>query len=289
MSMTLAHPILAGDPDEALPWRDNAFLAFWDHDAAVFGCVHVSTSPNAEGRRARASVSVRGVAAEIQEELEPGSFASESIDFGLGGRIRVRHRELELDVEMTPRGQIGDYSATGVIPLLEGRAPLQHLQQASLVTGTVTVADRSRESAHIDGVGLRDRTWGYRDESAAFREYVAVMLDVDDVMLTALKFQGVDGNLGVHGFLLGRDEVREAEELTVTRDAAGLLVGATVRLTGGQVVEARRNRLAGGFWVPMGVERTGPTFSAYDEYLEVVCDGRPGAGVVEQGILRQVH
>ncbi|MGH9003074.1 MAG: DUF7065 domain-containing protein, partial [Acidimicrobiia bacterium] len=52
----LAQPIHAdaagaGDP----PWRDNAFLGFWSSTEPIFGAVHVSTSPNTEGRRARFS------------------------------------------------------------------------------------------------------------------------------------------------------------------------------------------------------------------------------------------
>ncbi|MCX2930667.1 hypothetical protein ORI20_10290 [Mycobacterium sp. CVI_P3] len=50
----LAHPVHTHVPAECgrggnAPWRDNAFLAFWDTDSDVFGTVHVSTSPNAEG------------------------------------------------------------------------------------------------------------------------------------------------------------------------------------------------------------------------------------------------
>ena len=42
-------PLPAGRP----AFRDNAFLGFWDAGGDVFGAFHVSTSPNAEGRRAR--------------------------------------------------------------------------------------------------------------------------------------------------------------------------------------------------------------------------------------------
>jgi hypothetical protein len=56
------------------PWRDNAFLCFWNPDGDVVGTLHTSTSPNAEGRRARFSIQAGGKTVEVAEELEPGTF-----------------------------------------------------------------------------------------------------------------------------------------------------------------------------------------------------------------------
>src|SRR5581483_7696757 len=57
----LSEPVRVGAAGPAdPPWRDNAFLAFWDESAGLYGCAHVSTSPNSEGRRARCSVAAGG-------------------------------------------------------------------------------------------------------------------------------------------------------------------------------------------------------------------------------------
>jgi hypothetical protein len=77
-----------GDP----PWRDNAYLGFWDSARQLFGEVHVSTSPNGGGRRARVETFVDGRFCEIDEELEPGTFRSESVDFDIDGTVRVAGR-----------------------------------------------------------------------------------------------------------------------------------------------------------------------------------------------------
>jgi hypothetical protein len=60
----LAEPIHDDATEEGHPtWKDNAYLAFWDIGARVFGSVHVSTSPNAaKSRRARCSFSIDGKA-----------------------------------------------------------------------------------------------------------------------------------------------------------------------------------------------------------------------------------
>jgi hypothetical protein len=87
----LSEPIHTDPLPEGRPaFRDNAFLGFWDHGGQVFGAVHVSTSPNSEGRRARFSLSVGGRATEIVEPLEPYSFGSPSIAFDLDRRRGAR-------------------------------------------------------------------------------------------------------------------------------------------------------------------------------------------------------
>jgi len=281
---TLSQPLTPDPPEEGLPWRDNAFLAFWSVADDVQGVVHVQTSPNAEGRRARASLSVRGALREIIEPLDPGTFRSESIHFDLAGRITVDHPDVGLDLTMTARDAVADYSDTGLIPPLVPGKPLCHLQHSAVVSGKARVRDRGVDhEAGFEGVGLRDRTWGFRDETAAFAEYLAVMLDLGDGFVTAIKFLSNDGEATMHGFHLA-EEATPVEELHVTRDAAGLVVGVEVGLPGREPLEVRRTEARGGFWVPMGIERRGPTFSAYDEFLTY--DG--GAGVVEQGIRRNL-
>jgi len=281
----LAHPNRS-EPvaADAPPWKDNAYLGFWDPAAGVNGVVHVSTSPNAQGRRARASLQVGGASAEIAEDLEPGTFQSASIAFELDGRITIRSDAMSADLQLSPRGVAADYSVGGVVPELVPGEPLQHFQRAAIVTGTVAVGDAE---AQVDGLGLRDRTWGYRDESAAWPEYIGVIADIDGALLTIMKFKGADGATACDGFLLS-DSADKATALTdIARDASGLFAAATVQLADGESLSLRVTRRTGGFWVPMGWERIGPTMSAYDEFLELqTSDGRSGYGFVEQGIVR---
>lgn len=268
-----------------LPWRDNAYLAFWSADNAVRGVVHVSTSPNWAGRRARVSISVNNVAVEFAEELDPGTFTSASVEYDQSGhRIEVRHDEVTLELRMTPSLSIADYSTTDVIPALVPDHPLQHLQQRATVVGSVVLHGEGgpSEVKAFSGAGLRDRTWGYRDEGAAFSEYVAVMVDFGESFVTAMKFKGVDGSIRMNGFELFADRAEPIDALSIRRDSAGLFSGARIN-SGSDEREIERTRFVGGFWVPMGTERTGPTFSAYDEFVTVKSGG---AGVIEQGILR---
>lgn len=283
----LAHPIRATSvADDAPPWKDNAYLAFWDPERGVNGVVHVSTSPNASGRRARASIQIGGASAEIAEDLEPGTFTSDSIEFDIDGRVSIRATELSAELELIPRGPAADYSVGSLIPELVPGEPLQHFQQAAIVRGRVSAGDAESE---VDGVGLRDRTWGYRDESQMWPEYIGLIADLDGALLTVMKFAATDGSSKAEGFLLA-DEPRKATALTdIARDASGLFAGANVALDGGETLVLRVARRTGGFWVPMGWERVGPTMSAYDEFLELrTADGRVGHGLVEQGIIRRL-
>src|SRR5690349_4800511 len=66
----LAQPLHAEVPDDPRPWRDNAFLCFWDPAKRLTGVMHVSASPNATGgRRARVSVRLGNATVEVLEPL----------------------------------------------------------------------------------------------------------------------------------------------------------------------------------------------------------------------------
>jgi hypothetical protein len=284
----LAHPIRQDNPGaEKPPWKDNAYVGFWDPGHDVYGVVHVSTSPNAEGRRARASFSVRGHTAEVAETLEPSIWASESINFDLNGRIEVRTPRITAMLDLALRGPYCDYSTNGAVPALVADEPLQHFQGAVLVTGTVAV---DGDETSVDGAGIRDRTWGYRDESAQFPEYCAIVLDIDGRMLTIMRFAQPDGGTLTDGFLMSDGEPVLAEQLSgLTRDASGLFAAATVTTAAGDIFDVRMSERRAGFWAPMGWERQGPTMSAYDEFFTFrTSDGRTGYGMVEQGIVRRL-
>jgi hypothetical protein len=273
----------AGDPT----WKDNAFVAFWDLGSETFGSVHVSTSPNKPAsRRARCSLSIGGKTSEVIEELPRGSFAGKSINFGLDGVVRVEHPDLSAEFVSTPLFAAADYSSTGLLPELVGGQPLQHFESACEVRGEVLVDGVHHQ---ISGRGFRDRSWGFRDESASFLEYVLVTAVSDDVYLTAMKFLRPDSTMAAEGFWVTETDVTPVVDLRLRRNAAAQFVSAHVELASGEVRDIAILRRLGGFFVPMGVETDGPTFGAYDDFVSLRSNALTGAGMVEQGVLHRVH
>ena len=272
-------------PEDRPAFRDNAFLGFWDPAGEVFGTFHGSTSPNAEGRRARFSLSAGGRSVEIVEPLAPYSFTSPSVAFDLDRRITVDGPGLAGELTCAPLFALADYSKGSIIPPLVPDEPLQHFQQAGRVQGRFTVDGRD---VTIDGFGIRDRTWGYRDESVSIAEYIAITAVFDDFAVTSMRFVGADGTDRTEGYRLG--EVAEpVTAMGVTRDASGLLAAGHLTLDGGAPLELRVTGRLGGFWVPMGWERRGPTMSAYDEFDRVRTDGgEEGITLTEQGVVRRI-
>lgn len=282
------HSDAAGPGDPV--WKDNAFLAFWDLDRQTFGSVHVSTSPNGTGsRRARCSVQLGGAngrVIEIVEDLDPGQFRSASISFGLDGLIKVDHPDLTAELINAPLYAPADYSTTDLIPPLVPGKPLQHFQQGCTVRGTMKSGGRSFA---VDGLGMRDRTWGFRDESAQWVEYAAVVGIFDDgVFVTAMKFLNADGGMTADGFVIGDSESHSVVDIGLRRNAAAQFVCATLTLDDGSVRTIAATGRKGGFFVPMGAETSGPAFGTYDDFLALESGGRPGAGFCEQGIVHRV-
>src|SRR5439155_2356123 len=140
----------------------------------------------------------------------------------------------------------------------------------------------------IDGFGIRDRTWGYRDESVSIAEYIAVTAVFDDFALTSMRFVSADGTDRTEGYRLG-DGAEPVAAMGVTRDASGLLAAAHLTLDGGEELELRVTQRFGGFWVPEGWERRGPTMSAYDDFGRVrTGDAADGITLTEQGVVRRI-
>lgn len=282
----LAEPVHAdaagpGDP----VWKDNAYLSFWDVANGLFGSLHVSTSPNGEGaRRARCSIAVGGTTVEVTETLEPGSFTSESIHFGLDGTIRVDHPELSLVASNTPLYAPADYASTGLIPELVPGQPLQHFQQGCTVVGTVTVGGRAYD---LEAQGMRDRTWGFRDEAAQWVEYAGLIATFDGVFITAIKFVSRTGEVTGDGFLATDEGVQVITSIRFRRDAAARFVRAQLDLANGATHTVTLAGRETGFWVPMGAESDGPSFGTYDDFMQLELDGEPGAGLFEQGIIHR--
>lgn len=284
----LAEPIhdnAAGPGDPV--WKDNAYLSFWDLDRQVFGSFHVSTSPNGTGaRRARCSVLLRGRVVEIIEDLEPGTFSGASISFGLDGTVTVDHPELVARLHNTPLNTPADYSLTDLIPPLVPGKPLQHFQQACRLAGTFEAGGTTYD---VDGVGMRDRTWGFRDESAQWVEYAGVVAVFDTVFVTAMKFLGADGELKAHGFVIDDQGSRSVTGIAFRRTAAAQFLKATLTLDDDSERLVTLTSREAGFFVPMGAETDGPAFGTYDDFMVLDLDGAPGAGLFEQGIVHRVH
>lgn len=282
----LCQPLHEKELVAGAPWRDNAFLAFWDVAQDLFGVAHFSTSPNAGGRRARVSIVRAGRSVEVIEPLEPASFRSPSLRFDLERSvITVDHPLLTARLDMAPRFVVGDYSTTGLIPdLVEGQS-LRHYQQFADVTGEVAIGDES--AFPVNGQGMRDRTWGPRDESQAFSEYLGVCGSFDDFDVTVMKFAPPGGPAKTHGFLLRADGAVAVHEMELNRDGSGLIDEARLVAADGERITIRLTRARGGFWVPMGDGGPPPVMSAYDDASDwETDDGRTGAGFSEQGVLR---
>jgi hypothetical protein len=283
----LAEPVhldAAGPADPV--WKDNAYLSFWDTANEVFASFHVSTSPNGTGaRRARCSVSVRGKVLEIIEDLSPGSFASPSIDFGLSGVITVRHPRLRADLVNAPLFVAADYAVGGVVPELVPGKPLQHFQQACEVTGTLAL---DGVESPVQARGMRDRTWGYRDESAQWIEYAGLVAVIGETFITVMKFLGADGTLRSDGFLIDAGGSRTIADVTFGRNAAGQFRLARLRDTEDRTRLVTFSARLAGFFVPMGADSEGPSFGTYDDFMTLDSENITGAGFFEQGILHRV-
>ena len=122
----LSEPIHT-DIEGERPWRDNAFLAFWDPERDLVGTLHTSTSPNAEGRRARFSVQTGGKTIELIEDLEPGTFSSESISFEAGASFSIDTARVSGSLTTAPQDRRS--VVTEVMPFDRQRVKLAILRE----------------------------------------------------------------------------------------------------------------------------------------------------------------
>lgn len=284
----LSHPITRQVESGAPPWRDNAYLAFWTPDLETFGCYHVSTSPNAQGRRARFSLAASGASVEVVEDIEPGTFHSASIRFDLGERVEIASPRLTGSLVCEPLFRLADYS-NEIIPGLAGGTSVTHFQRAGRFRGRFVLDGRA---VVFDGVGVRDRTWGSRDESVSIAEYIGIMAVFEGCAITAIRMRDPGGVDRGEGFVLSEEASRPIVAVReISRDAQGLFAGCELALADGETIVLGNTARAGGFWVPMGWPRKGPVMSAYDEYDHLAINGGglavgSGAEMVEQGVLR---
>lgn len=281
---TAVHADAAG-PGEPT-WKDNAYLSFWDLGGGIYGTIHVSSSPNdVKARRARFSLLIDGDVLEIVEQLPPDSFTSESISFQLDGTVRIDHPDVSAVIGNAPLWTPADYSLTDLIPPLVPGKPLQHFQQACNVRGSVMRAGRERE---LNAIGMRDRTWGFRDEAAQWVEYAGLVCVIDEHFISAMKFLGADGSLRSDGYRVDADGAVLITDIRFRRNAAAQFLSATLTLADGTTEVVSMTERRAGFFVPMGRETDGPAFGTYDDFMTLRGAAGEGAGFVEQGIVHRV-
>lgn len=268
------------------PWRDNAFLSWWDVNSGVCGIVHVSTSPNSGGRRARVSVAVPGRVHEIIEPLDAGSFDSPSVTVDLQRDTHVQHPELSVTLQQEPLYSPIDFTTSRAVPGLSDEYPLNHYQHVVRARGTCTVAG---ESHNFNGLGWRDRTWGFRDESVSWVDYTCACITLDDHAIVLYKVIDPSGQMRARAWQIDDGGQHELGEFSFVRNASGLLAEAAWETASGHAA-VTTTRPLGGFWNPLGPDRhEGPTCSVYDEFLELRTNAdAPASALVEHGIIRNV-
>src|SRR6516165_3612979 len=180
----LATPIhhgMAPVDDDGTPWRDYALFCWWDPASDVYVMTHHMSSPDLSfPGRSRVSAWAGGKAFELIETPQQGTHQSEHISVDPGGRLIVDHPDLQLDATVDPMYQPIDLHALKALPSNKAGRPLHHYEQPQRATGTIMVRGEQRR---FDGVGLRDRTWGYRSESSQWDEYQYLMADLGDQFL----------------------------------------------------------------------------------------------------------
>lgn len=273
----------AAGPDDPV-YRDNAFLSFWSltGPAPIYGEVHVSTSPNSEGRRARFTVWRDGRVIEIQEPLEPGSFTSKSIDFDPRGKATVDAPGISATIDYTLRHCVADYTTNAVLGAVK-QSTLQHYQQGLDVTATITFDGVTTETVCR---GIRDRTFGYRDEPRQWIEGVGFCVTTDDFDFTAIRNVTGDGNTVTDGFILSDEGALRLLDLKFTFDPNMLLKADLEFEDGSKRTISRVSRQYCPIWFPQGPPSTAPAMSGWSEYDTFDAWGTAGEGIVGHWVRR---
>lgn len=281
-------------PAGSLQWKDNAYVGFFDPEANIWGLFHWSASPNADPATiyGQLSVLVDGRTIDVYEPLTLGQdgFDSETIHFGLGDYVGIDHDEVKIDFTIRPRFHIADYTGGGVVPSLD-EAALNHYHQSLFVTGTVTVDGKTTD---FDGLGWRDRTWGFREEALHLTEYLAALVCWPEFDISVFKFRQPDGSVRTDGFVLRENDYDSIVDVAITRDFRGLTSSFTVTLEDGRTVTVDRpGDIKAHHYCPMGAQRAsrpGPSFTVLEEFAVYETPGQPvGHGLVEHGILRGLY
>jgi len=284
----MSHPARDAIADGRPPWKDHIYLAFWDPAAAVYGYFHFNSSPNHDTTKAQLSVWIGGEAFDIRDALGPSTtrFDSEHLRFDMRGAIEVATERITARLTATPRFSPVDYGSGGLLPELVPGEPLHHFQQGLVLRGSLAL---DGEQIVIDALGYRTRTWGYRDDSNQFQEYVSLQICLPSADMTVMKFRYSDGSQATDGFVASADGSERLTDMKVTRGPAGETVRLHLTVADGRELTLERVGCAASMWCPIGLpERDGPTFCAFDEIIDWELDGERGFSLVEQAIIRQV-
>jgi hypothetical protein len=282
----IGEPVQVGAASPGDPvYRDNAFLAFWSLGAEpVYGEGHVSTSPNSDGRRARFTICHGGRVVELREELEPDSFRSESIDFDPRGRLVVEAEGFSAHLSYRPRFCHGDYTENAVLGTVR-ESTLKHYQQGMDVSGTVAIGDETME---LECRGIRDRTFGYRDEPRQWIDGVGFCATFDDFDFTAIRNITSDGEAVTDGFILSDSGALRLTGMRFTYDPILLKHAALTFEDGTERTISRRSRQYCPLWFPQGPDREAPGMTSWSEYCEFDAWGAVGEGLVGHWVRRLV-
>jgi hypothetical protein len=285
----MSHPVTETIEDGLPPWKDHIYCAFWDAESDCYGFLHFNSSPNHDTGKAQLTGSFGGTIVNIKEPLSPrvDRFNSASLEFDLRGAVEVKHADVSGTLSLQPRLTPVDYTQNSLLPPLVEGEPLQHWQQGVEMTGELTVEGTTYRLA---AQGYRTRTWGFRDDSNQFQEYVSLQTCLSTRDITAMKFRWPDGSLKTDGFVITAEEQIPVVDMHVVRDSAGLTTRLRLDLADGQTLTLERRDVGVALWCPIGLpEREGPTFAAYDELIEWELDGERAYSIVEQAIVRHVY
>ncbi|QIL74030.1 hypothetical protein G7048_26430 (plasmid) [Diaphorobacter sp. HDW4B] len=279
------------DSSETAPWKDHIYLAFWDPVHEAYGFLHWNSSPNHNTGKSQATVMLGGEFYDVKEPLPASTthFSSPSIDYDLKSHIQITGKELQGSLEVLPRIEPVDYTGyKKILPELIAGKPLNHWQQGLHLKGHLTLRGKTFK---IDALGFRTRTWGFRDDSQQFHEYFSLFACFENFDVSIMKFLHVDGSVHTDGALVRKDGTSvRFDDIHLTRDSAGSPLLLELDLVDGTKLLLKRVRRTATMWCPIGPpERKGPTFCAFDEFIEWEAQtGERGMGLNEQGIIRRI-
>jgi hypothetical protein len=146
------------------------------------------------------------------------------------------------------------------------------------------------KTVSIDALGFRTRTWGFRDDSQHFQEYISLFICLESSDITVMKFRWPDGSLRTDGVVVSQDSAVAVTDMRVTRNSAGQPIQLDLDLVDGRTLTLEQRDCVAGMWCPIGLpERHGPTFCAWDDVIDWELDGERGLSLVEQAIIRNVY
>lgn len=86
----------------------------------------------------------------------------------------------------------------------DARVPRAHYQRAASIVGHLRIGSREVD---IDGFGVRNRTWGFRDESVNLRETIGFFWVFPTYAISAMRLIGADGPDTILGYRMCEDSV----------------------------------------------------------------------------------